>query len=604
MANCPRGLTIAMGQPNEDCVEGDPLVKTTTTMSDQEDASDNKYSKKRRKTMLTLQKRTRFLAAIVCLSSFFFLARFVTVQRQRARVRQQYARAEAVLREIRNSQSLNNNQNHHHDDKDKKERTIVMSEQTTNKDNQTPTILDLEQQFERTRYLASSSTSSVPQLLTNWMKAIDKSIVDNVHGGIRWVRPYLLPHADNDSVISHEGHLIKDSHKDLSLYHVKRQGQSMQWQTEYKQMMEQNNGVLPGPPVDYTDPDKYLYPPLLSEPPATGGYPSMTALGDLMKEWDQDEDNQGFITETLLHFDYTNPQEMAVAKKFRDAALPFKLKNVPEIARVHQLWTDEYVDQGLQEKYIRAFAQESPNNFFAFFTEWQEKNYGLPPSRTNDWKFKEWAEHARYADAKPLDTDQPHFYWQVGVPLNERLAPKEDWSFISRDLPSFSSTEPNFLLPYPDEQKGIQCRFGERGVVAATHYDYGRNMVAMITGAKRYILSPPNACGKLGIVTKQNHPAFRHSMLNFGHMKYMHDPKLSQEMSSEEREWLVQAATAPAVETVLKAGEVLYIPSFWFHYIVSVQKSTQCNVRSGVESDSHWEFGGREDLTEASCRPA
>lgn len=73
-------------------------------------------------------------------------------------------------------------------------------------------------------------------------------------------------------------------------------------------------------------------------------------------------------------------------------------------------------------------------------------------------------------------------------------------------------------------------------------------------------------------------------------------------MSDEEHEWLVRAATAPAVETVLKAGEVLYIPSFWFHYIISVQKSAQCNARSGVEVNQHAEFGGAQDAKE--CRIA
>ena len=134
--------------------------------------------------------------------------------------------------------------------------------------------------------------------------------------------------------------------------------------------------------------------------------------------------------------------------------------------------------------------------------------------------------------------------------------------------------------------------------MAATHYDSGRNMVGMITGAKRYILSPPNACGKLGIFPDRKSPIFRHSLLNFGHIKYLHDDEKGRGMSDEEREWLVRAATAPAVETVLKAGEVLYIPSFWFHYIISVQKSAQCNARSGIEYDSHREFGGYEDVKE------
>ena len=156
-------------------------------------------------------------------------------------------------------------------------------------------------------------------------------------------------------------------------------------------------------------------------------------------------------------------------------------------------------------------------------------------------------------------------------------------SFISRDLPSWSSTTRNFIVFHPEEHKGIQCRFGERGVVAATHYDGGRNFIAMVSGAKRYIFSPPKACGGLGVFTSRNSPIYRHSLLNFGHLKYLRDDTLDDEgnaMSSEERAWLERAAQADAVETVLKAGEVLYIPSHWFHYIISVQKSAQCNVRS------------------------
>jgi hypothetical protein len=38
-------------------------------------------------------------------------------------------------------------------------------------------------------------------------------------------------------------------------------------------------------------------------------------------------------------------------------------------------------------------------------------------------------------------------------------------------------------------------------------------------------------------------------------------------------------------------GEILYIPSYWFHYIISQDASIQCNARSG---DSEV---GREQIT-------
>ena len=49
-------------------------------------------------------------------------------------------------------------------------------------------------------------------------------------------------------------------------------------------------------------------------------------------------------------------------------------------------------------------------------------------------------------------------------------------------------------------------------------------------------------------------------------------------------------ASFQATEVVLTAGEALYIPSYWFHYIISTGVSFQCNTRSGNA------FRGRADL--------
>jgi hypothetical protein len=91
-------------------------------------------------------------------------------------------------------------------------------------------------------------------------------------------------------------------------------------------------------------------------------------------------------------------------------------------------------------------------------------------------------------------------------------------------------------------------------------------MVAMLKGAKRYILNPPSACRKLQIIKDPNHPSWRHSSIDW-----------SNEVEAEESGF----ANVPAIDTIVRTGEVLYIPSFWFHYIVSLQYSIQCNSRSG-----------------------
>lgn len=121
-------------------------------------------------------------------------------------------------------------------------------------------------------------------------------------------------------------------------------------------------------------------------------------------------------------------------------------------------------------------------------------------------------------------------------------------------------------------------------------------MIAMIIGAKRYILSPPNACPQLGIVPARRHPSYRHSMLNFGRMTLLDNKDEKVDMSSREKEWLRIASKAPTLSTVLKSGEVLYVPSHWFHYIVSLQKSAQCNTRSGIHKAGNINFGGLRDV--------
>jgi ribosomal protein L16 Arg81 hydroxylase len=36
-----------------------------------------------------------------------------------------------------------------------------------------------------------------------------------------------------------------------------------------------------------------------------------------------------------------------------------------------------------------------------------------------------------------------------------------------------------------------------------------------------------------------------------------------------------------ATEVVVSSGDILYLPPFWFHYIISQDASIQCNARSG-----------------------
>eukprot|EP00546_Thalassionema_frauenfeldii_P021955 CAMPEP_0178897006 /NCGR_PEP_ID=MMETSP0786-20121207/1503_1 /TAXON_ID=186022 /ORGANISM="Thalassionema frauenfeldii, Strain CCMP 1798" /LENGTH=462 /DNA_ID=CAMNT_0020567501 /DNA_START=421 /DNA_END=1809 /DNA_ORIENTATION=+ len=432
---------------------------------------------------------------------------------------------------------------------------------------------------------------------------LDSDVTNNRHGGIRWIEDKFLKELPGQAVknklLIGLGLKPKQMKQGENYEFRVRRGNvpPMAWEREWEQLSESERDR--GPKIDYTRQGLYDYPEKSEY--VFEDYPHLETMNELFTRWPQDELEKppSPIIEQLIHFDFSDPKDLAMAKTFRDARVPFKVYNIPEILAAGERWTDEYVSSQFdrQDSSARSHGtcQESHDNFFAFYSPatWHTNIMGPPPYRNNDWTYQKWSNHAKYADVTSLSFDQPHFYWQSGVPPSERHEPKDKWTFVSRDLPSFSANTETFFQFQPEEQKGIQCRFGERGVTAATHYDNGQNMVAMITGAKRYILSPPKECSKLGIVTSRGNTLFRHSLLNFGHILQLETFK---DIPEQERGWLERSKTSLAVETVLKAGEVLFIPSHWFHYIISLQKSAQCNVRSGVDEIGTRKFGGGQDV--------
>jgi hypothetical protein len=466
-------------------------------------------------------------------------------------------------------------------------------------------------------HVASTSSSSITardhqrekEIYDQWsqgLQELNEAILsDNVSRSDILLNPRLLgfPDGTNNPLLeasSRSTHPLYPTHGPF--FRISRMFDTLPWQ-------ENVDCVNFKPFLDYTDSSLYEYPSLSDIQDNMKGYPKLSTLDDVLAHWPQDEiDHPPLpIQETLQHFDYTKPTQLEEAWKYLHQQLPFKLTNVPELVQANEKWTDEYVAQQFDTNQATGSCQESPTSFFAFYDKrlWNIETMGLPPTRNNDFTFQTWAKHARYADATQLPSNRPHFYWQAGVAKEERYLSKGDpWSFISRDLPSFSATENDettILCSDPSQAKGIQCRFGERGVTAANHYDGGQNMVGMVSGAKRYILSPPNQCSKLGIVTTRGTAMYRHSLLNLERLPLASTGKLS---SKEEKEWLETAGKAMVVETVLRSGEVLFIPSHWFHYIVGLQKNAQCNVRSGVQVEGNEQFGGQYDTTPEGCRPS
>jgi len=316
----------------------------------------------------------------------------------------------------------------------------------------------------------------------------DEERQNPVHSGpkpkYRWANPRVLPtppHSNityNDDAQSKSLNVMPDHGRDLDGRRgkkMKRLDEALVWDNDTDEEMWSS-----GPKVDYTK-LKYEYPENILIPPRGGNYPPMESLGELMKRWPQDDIDsppQPF-KEQLQHFDYLDPIQMEAAVKYRDLEFPFKVYNVPEINAATEKWTDEYLsyhfdgdrrkhseeifDKG-QVPRTHGHCQQSVDSFFAFFNEqrWNKKKLGPPPTMNNDFTYERFAKHARYADAVGLAPNEEHFYFQAGVPREERNGPKKKWGMISRDLPSFSNPDPTFFGFNPAEQNGIQCRLGER----------------------------------------------------------------------------------------------------------------------------------------------
>jgi hypothetical protein len=82
----------------------------------------------------------------------------------------------------------------------------------------------------------------------------------------------------------------------------------------------------------------------------------------------------------------------------------------------------------------------------------------------------------------------------------------------------------------------------------------------------RYVLLPPSECDKLSLLP-YGHPSARHSDVDWS------DPVAVEKAGA--------LGGAKATEAVIASGDMLYLPAFWFHFIVSQDATIQCNARSG-----------------------
>jgi hypothetical protein len=316
------------------------------------------------------------------------------------------------------------------------------------------------------------------------------------------------------------------------------------------------------------------------EPPPS--YPIAWNVINVMQNWNPDDveekDWPPLLYQGLCVFDWNNDRQKA--ETYRRAELPFVIQNHPDLLRASERWTtpgylSELIGGSLPES-----AEHSRDNHFMFWRimkRFDQKNY-TPPTSKVTMAYDEWLTKATSLQTQPNQAAQEHWYFRLNAVYTSQGTLQnlpEAHTYLYDELPIFIPNKKDFFMVDPAEQRGINCRFGMKGIVSEAHHDASRNFVVLLSGQRRYVLAHPNQCPNMELYPL-NHPSGRQSSVDWS--TRFTDPKTLEQFRLVHPKF----CDAQVNEVVLQAGDALYLPTFWFHYIVSLNVNYQCNARSGT----------------------
>ena len=232
--------------------------------------------------------------------------------------------------------------------------------------------------------------------------------------------------------------------------------------------------------LPYTVTNCPLYPP--------EGYPYAWPVIDIVQNWPPDDTApRPKIYQGICVFDYET--EMEKAKIYREAEVPFVVRDDPQVLRTAERWNHPgYMLDLMSDTPHRT--EYSPNNHFMYWMaenpnkKKQREKAGRarhpkfptppegwkPPTKMMRMPYEEWLGHANTTDDK-LGPDHPHWYYRlIGCGAQGRCD-KDSSEYLFDELPFFQPREDQLFIVEPHRQKGIHCRFGMKGVIAENHFD-------------------------------------------------------------------------------------------------------------------------------------
>lgn len=161
--------------------------------------------------------------------------------------------------------------------------------------------------------------------------------------------------------------------------------------------------------------------------------------------------------------------------------------------------------------------------------------------------------------------EDPFYYAVVGYDL---LA--DDLKADLEPISSLVSVPPSMRSKPKSESSTDRLTtvwLGPSGATTQAHYDVHDNFYAQIVGRKRFLLFPPNQ--------------YRQLYINGFSSQAPQQSQVDLEKPDFERFPLFSSATA--LDVVLEPGDVLYVPSLWFHHVIAVEMSFSVSVWSRNE---------------------
>ncbi|MDT0125306.1 cupin-like domain-containing protein [Paenibacillus sp. RRE4] len=170
------------------------------------------------------------------------------------------------------------------------------------------------------------------------------------------------------------------------------------------------------------------------------------------------------------------------------------------------------------------------------------------------WKYKQM--HIPFMDFIRLlnDEKEKKIYYYLEAATVENLSPML--------LEDFNIPE---CIPRRASKVQTNLWIGSGGNINPIHYDFSSNFLTQIKGEKRVLLFPPsmtdNLYGNMYNIRSKSMNLSPFNLINPDYEKY---PK---------------AKDATPIEVILKEGEMLFIPIFWWHFVetLAMEKTISLN---------------------------